>query len=165
MFSAMPGQDITFDASSSYSPGSTIAKYDWDYNGDGTYEESTTTAVASRTYSAVFEGVMQVRMTDANGLVANASATVHIGKSPRDGLPTAPTNVTVVPASESGGISNVQVTWQSSDPLGWRFWPLAGPGTVSPRRRRFSVRSPVRRRFPRLRILWPLDPPLRPAKW
>jgi hypothetical protein len=113
----MSGQQITFDASASYSPGSTIAKYDWDYNGDGTYEESTAAAVASRTYPAASEGVMQVRMTDANGLVANASANVHIGRGPRDGLPSAPTNVTVTPGPESGGTGSVTVAWESSDPL------------------------------------------------
>ena len=124
---AMPGQEIAFNASKSYSPASAIVKYDWDYNGDGTYEESGTAPVARHTYTEVSEGVMQVRMTDANGLVANASALVHIGKGPLDAYPTAPRNVTVVPTPQSGGVSTVQVTWESSDPLVYR-WGLTVDG-------------------------------------
>lgn len=76
------GQEITFDASTSYSPGSTIVKYDWDFNGDGTYEETGTTPVSRRAYAAAADVFMQVLMTDANGLVSNASAAVHIGSGP-----------------------------------------------------------------------------------
>jgi Mg-chelatase subunit ChlD len=124
---AMPGQEITFSASASYSPASTIVKYDWDFNGDGVYESTGTEPITKHTYTAVSESVMQVRMTDANGLVANASAFVHIGRGPWDGLPSAPTNVTAVPTSTAGGFSTVQVTWESSDPLVNR-WGLTVDG-------------------------------------
>ncbi|MET4144240.1 hypothetical protein ABIB45_001107 [Arthrobacter sp. UYCo732] len=124
---AMPGQEITFDASASYSPASTIVKYDWDFNGDGVYESTGTEPVAKHTYTAVSEGVMQVRMTDAKGLVSNASAFVHIGRGPWDGLPSAPSNVTAVPTSTPAGISTVQVSWESSDPLVYR-WVLTVDG-------------------------------------
>ncbi|WP_426990360.1 PxKF domain-containing protein [Pseudarthrobacter sp. Y6] len=110
------GQEFTFDASASYSPNSSIVKYDWDYNGDGTYEQSGSSAVARHTYAANSDGVMQVRMTDANGLVANASAAVHVGSGPRDNLPAAPLNVKAVATSTTGTTSTVQVTWESSDP-------------------------------------------------
>jgi hypothetical protein len=36
-------------------------------------------------------------MTDANGLAANVSSLVHIGKDPLDDYPTAPLNVNVMP--------------------------------------------------------------------
>lgn len=124
---AMPGQQVTFDASSSYSVSSSIVKYDWDYNGDGTFEETTTTPVGRHTYASLMEGIMQVRLTDARGLVANASALLHIGKSPLDGYPTAPLDVTATPVSDAGDVSSVQVTWQSSDPLVYR-WGLTVDG-------------------------------------
>ncbi|MGM9470818.1 PxKF domain-containing protein [Pseudarthrobacter sp. YS3] len=124
---AMPGQEIAFNASKSYSPASTIVKYDWDYNGDGTYEETSTAPIARHTYTAVSEGVMQVRLTDANGLVANASSLIHIGKGPLDDYPKTPLNVSAAPTPASGGVSAVQVTWESSDPLVYR-WALTVDG-------------------------------------
>ena len=102
-------------------------KYDWDYDGDGTFEETTTAPVGRHVYTSAMEGIMQVRLTDANGLVANASALLHIGKSPLDGYPTAPVNVTATPVSDAGDVSSVQVTWQSSDPLVYR-WALTVDG-------------------------------------
>lgn len=110
------GQEFTFDASPSYSPNSSIVKHDWDCDGDGTYEESGTAPVAKHTYPVNSDGLMQVRMTDANGLVANASAAVHVGSGPRDGLPAAPTDVKAVATSTTGSTSTIQVTWESSDP-------------------------------------------------
>ena len=124
---AMPGQQVTFDASSSYSVSSNIVKYDWDYNGDGIFEETTTTPVGRYTYASAMEGIMQVRLTDARGLVANASALLHIGKSPLDGYPTAPLNVTATPVADAGDVGSVQVTWESSDPLVYR-WGLTVDG-------------------------------------
>jgi hypothetical protein len=119
---AQPGQEITFNASSSYSPGSTLVKYDWDFNGDGTFDETTTTPIAKRTYSDASEGVMQVRVTDAKDAASNASAFVHIGVDPNGGRPAAPTNVTAVTESTSAdGISTVQVSWQSTDPAVYRW--------------------------------------------
>jgi Mg-chelatase subunit ChlD len=110
------GQEFTFDASASYSPDSTIATYDWDFDGDGVFEESGTSPVAKHTYTAKSDGFMQVRMTDANGLVANASAAVHSGSGPRDALPSAPVNVKVDVTSTAGSTSTVQVSWESNDP-------------------------------------------------
>lgn len=124
---AQPGQEITFNASASYSPGSTLVKYDWDYNGDGTFDEATTNPIAKHTYTEVAEGLMQVRVTDANGSASNASAFVHIGTSPDAGRPAAPTNVTAVPASSADGVSTVQVSWESSDPAVYR-WGLTVDG-------------------------------------
>lgn len=110
------GEEFTFDASASYSPHSSIVRYDWNYDGDGTFEESGTTPVTRHIYQVKSDGQMQVKMTDANGLISNASATVHVGSGPRDHLPAAPLNVKAVATSTTGNTSTVQVTWESSDP-------------------------------------------------
>ena len=124
---ATPGQEITFDASASYSPGSTLVRYDWDYNGDGTFDEVTTYPIVKHAYPEVAEGLMQVRVTDAKGSASNASAFVHIGDGPYEGT-VAPTNVTAVATSTSvDGISTVQVSWQGSDPTVYR-WGLTADG-------------------------------------
>ena len=65
---ARPGQTVTFNASeSSYGKG-TIAKYEWDLNGNGTYE--TTTADADRrpaSYATEQTVNVGLRVTDSNG--------------------------------------------------------------------------------------------------
>jgi hypothetical protein len=73
-----PGQEVFFDASRSYSPTSEIVKWDWDFDGDGIYEVEDGEPTAQHTYADVFKGNMQVRLTDADGLIANVSAPVDI---------------------------------------------------------------------------------------
>ena len=49
---AVPGQTSTFDASASNDPDGTIAKYEWDLDGNGTYETDTgTTTTTSQRYA------------------------------------------------------------------------------------------------------------------
>ena len=49
---AETGQTVTFDASASSDPDGTIAKYEWDLDGNGTYETDTgTTPTATKTYA------------------------------------------------------------------------------------------------------------------
>lgn len=46
------GQAVSFDASASSDPDGTIAKYEWDLDGNGSYELDTgTTATAGRSYA------------------------------------------------------------------------------------------------------------------
>lgn len=72
--------------------------------------------MATHTYKVKSDGQMQIRMTDADGLVADASAAVNVGSGPRDHLPAAPLNVNAVATSTTAGTSTAQVTWESSDP-------------------------------------------------
>ncbi len=46
---AKVGQTVTFDASGSHYANGTITKYEWDLNGDGTYEKTTTTPTVTTT--------------------------------------------------------------------------------------------------------------------
>jgi uncharacterized protein (TIGR03437 family) len=75
---------------SAYAATGTIAKYEWDFNGDGTYEfSSTTTASAKFTYTAQGTYTAVLRVTDSQGLVtvvSGASTTVRVGPA---GSPTA----------------------------------------------------------------------------
>ena len=115
------GQQITFDASASYSPTSLVASYEWDYNGDGTFEESTSGPVATHTYQEVTDGLMQVRVTDSYGAASNASAFVHIGINPNEGFPDAPTNVAAHLTSVADGVGVAELTWESVDPNVYRW--------------------------------------------
>jgi PKD repeat protein len=76
---ATVGQPVTFDASGSNSPNGTIAKYEWDLDGNGTYETDTgTTAAASHTYSAAGSVDVKLRVTDSTGKTATSTLTITV---------------------------------------------------------------------------------------
>lgn len=72
------GDELTLDASSSYSPDSTIYKYEWDFNGDGVYEITTSEAEVNYVFEQDFDGFIGVRVTDynSNSSVASTKLTV-----------------------------------------------------------------------------------------
>lgn len=118
---AMPGQAITFDVSESLPRGVNIAQYEWDFDGDGVFDQVGPIPVATHSYPAAFEGAATVRITHAAGGLSTASTGVHIGRGPRDGLPVAPVNVSVLVTAHSDGISTVQVSWEPGGPEPYRW--------------------------------------------
>jgi SdrD B-like domain/von Willebrand factor type A domain/GDSL-like Lipase/Acylhydrolase/PKD domain len=89
---AAVGQSVEFDASGSFDaeqeivnpsagavgPGGSITKYEWDLNGDGTYDETTTGPLLSHTYAAPVSGLLGLRVTDNDGNTAIATAHLAI---------------------------------------------------------------------------------------
>lgn len=114
-YSAQPGQEVTFDASDSYVIDATITKYEWDFNGDNIFEQTTAAPVAHHTHADVTDGVMQVRMTASNDTIANASAFLKIGTKVQPVVPQAPTNLTATVQSTSDKVSTVSLAWEPSD--------------------------------------------------
>jgi len=71
------GQEVTFDASASNDADGTIAKYEWDLDGNGSYEtDAGTTKVATRTYTAPGTVTVRLRVTDNNGKTGITTRTV-----------------------------------------------------------------------------------------
>jgi hypothetical protein len=67
--SANEGVTIEYDPSNSYDPDGTIVRYEWDLDGDGIYEYSTTTPeVVSHTYNEAGGYAVSLRVTDDDGL-------------------------------------------------------------------------------------------------
>lgn len=59
---------MTFDASAASDPDGPLARYDWDLDGDGTFETSTgQTPTVARAYGAEAEISVGLRVTDAQG--------------------------------------------------------------------------------------------------
>lgn len=112
-YRAEVGQQITFDASDSYVEDAEITQYDWDFDGDGTYELQTTLPVARHIYGQLFDGSMQVRLTASNGTIASASATVKIGTYVAPLVPAAPTGLAI---TQDNG-NSVVISWQAEDAL------------------------------------------------
>lgn len=71
-----PGQTVGFDASASTDPDGPIAKYEWDIDGDGTFERTGVKVLGS--YSAPTLAGVTLRVTDTDGLTAISGATVSV---------------------------------------------------------------------------------------
>jgi hypothetical protein len=78
---AIAGQPVTISAAASHDVGEPIAGYDWDFNGDGVFDASTTDPVAGYTYPAPFSGTVTVRVRSTSGLASLASAPIAVGAS------------------------------------------------------------------------------------
>ena len=62
---------MTFNAAGSSDPDGTIAKYEWDLDGNGSFETDTgTTATTTRTYASAGTVTVGLRVTDNNGATA-----------------------------------------------------------------------------------------------
>jgi plastocyanin len=72
------GDELTFDGSGTTDDG-TIAKYQWDLDGDGTFETDTgTTASTTRTYAAPASLTTRLRVTDDHGNVRETTRSLSI---------------------------------------------------------------------------------------
>ena len=70
---------VSFSAAGSADEDGTIEKYEWDLNGDGTFEKTTTTPRTSGRYSETGALTVKVRVTDDDGAkdVASLALTAH----------------------------------------------------------------------------------------
>ncbi len=76
------GQTVNFDGSSSTSPNGTIVKYEWDLDGNGSFETNTgASPVASSSYATAGPVTVGLRVTDAAGKTATASEALSIDGS------------------------------------------------------------------------------------
>lgn len=70
---------VNFTAAGSTDPDGSIASYEWDFNGDGTYETNTgTTQTVSFTYTGGGTFSARLRVTDNEGAVSLASITITV---------------------------------------------------------------------------------------
>lgn len=122
-YSAGPGREITFDASKSEG---VIDKYEWDLDGDGTYDQTTTTPVLKHAYPAKFDGQMILRVSNPLGSTNVLKTPIHIGNIDPGSIRLAPpTNVKAEVVSADG--TQVKVTWESNDPRA-DSWAVAVDG-------------------------------------
>jgi outer membrane protein assembly factor BamB len=71
---------VDFDASGSFDPdGGSIGKYEWDWQGDGTYDEDTgANPLAAHTYDSAGTFAAKVRVTDDEATASVASQTITV---------------------------------------------------------------------------------------
>jgi hypothetical protein len=71
-------QTITFDASASNDPDGSIAKYEWDWNNDGTYELSYATSSATHIWTQAGNYPVKLQVTDNGGLKITKTLSVTV---------------------------------------------------------------------------------------
>ena len=72
---------VKFDASGSRDEDGSITKYEWDLDGDGTYERDTgSSPVAEKTYGAPDSVTVTVRVSDNDGKATDETMVVHVGE-------------------------------------------------------------------------------------
>lgn len=111
------GEPIVFDVSASYTKSGNIVRYDWDFEGDGEWDQTTTKPHAAHLYPNGFRGLTHVKATDSNSRVGTMTATVE--SSPQEEV-----KMTELPIVESihyevlgtkNDISTIRLTWEKVD--------------------------------------------------
>lgn len=123
-YAGLTGEEFTFNASKSYVVDSEITEYAFDFDGDGVFDDVGLSPVASYVYPAEFTGVMQVRVTAADGGIATASATVSVTDVAAAPVgPGAPQDLTATIVSTVDGVSEVDLAWTAADSqaVQWMF--------------------------------------------
>jgi hypothetical protein len=124
---ARAGQTVTFDASkSSYSQG-TIARYEWDLDGNGSYERTTTTPTVTAAYATAQTVNVGLRVVDSNGGWDYIAQPLRIGNFPPEAR---------VSASPTPALSGQTVTLDASSSTDQGTitdyrWDLNGDGTYA----------------------------------
>ena len=85
------GTSIEFDARGSAAGGGALTQYEWDLDGDGAFDETTTTPRITATYPDLVDIEVTVRVTQTDGQTSTATASVLI-TSDGDSTPDAQDN-------------------------------------------------------------------------
>nr|WP_130511756.1 PKD domain-containing protein [Krasilnikovia cinnamomea] len=72
------GQSLSLSAQGSYATDGSALSYAWDFDGDGTYDATTTTPQTTHTYSAAVEGLVTLKVTDGAGHSSLATTKLYI---------------------------------------------------------------------------------------
>jgi PKD repeat protein len=107
-----PPLNVNFDASASSDPEGELISYNWDFDGDGTYDEQTTEPTAAHEYPTGGTFAATVRVEDAEHQLDTASLDIVVNQAPTAVLSISPPEPTVVPFTMSFSAA------ASSDPDG-----------------------------------------------
>lgn len=85
---AKVGDPVDIDAAASHAVSGSLTSYEWDFNGDGVYDETGTSPRITHTFTEEFSGVIGLRVTQSDGQTVVATTQVDItddgDNTPRD---------------------------------------------------------------------------------
>lgn len=85
--SALTGQAVTFNASPSELPYSTVTDYAWDFDGSSSYaDDAASSPTINHTFATPGTYTVQLRVTRAGGRVDTVGGTIRIAPAPPPGL-------------------------------------------------------------------------------
>lgn len=119
------GVVVTFDASASRDPDGTIESYEWDLDGDGAYEKTTTTPTTTRRYTQPGTIATRVRVTDDFNAKSVKQVSLVLHRTP---TPKITASRTVVLAGDTI-VLNGNTSTDDSGPIAKYEWDLDGNGT------------------------------------
>jgi hypothetical protein len=134
--SAHVNDPITFDASASFDPDGRIVSYEWDFNGDGVFDQKTTDPTVTYSYATTGNKNVTLRVTDDGGATGRATQTVTISElavtvtrtiSTIQALP-GTTFLVVVRIEPQMDLAGVGL--QENLPIGWSVKPLENAGAA-----------------------------------
>ena len=77
-----PEETVTFDATNSYDPDGNITLYEWDWDNDGTYDESHTNPTTTHSWAAEGHYQVTLRVTDNVKIKGKKTKTIIIDNEP-----------------------------------------------------------------------------------
>ena len=80
---AQTGETVSFNGSGSSDPDGSVVRYEWDLDGNGSFEtDSGSSPTTSRSYSTPGPVDTRLRVTDDDGGTDTATRTIHVGTTP-----------------------------------------------------------------------------------
>jgi len=129
-------EPVTFDASSAFDPDGSISLYEWDLDGDGLFELSTTDAVVTNTYTTSGLKQATVRVTDNEGETARQSLSITVDELAVEVNRTIST-IAALPGTTFLVVVRIEpqmdlagVGLQENLPVGWKVKPLENAGAA-----------------------------------
>ncbi len=82
-YSGLVGVPVVFSAAGSFDTDGFVARYEWDWDSDGTVDTTTTQPTVSHVWTTAYAGRVRLRVVDGDGLIGLDAADVTIRTAPR----------------------------------------------------------------------------------
>ncbi len=129
-------EPVTFDASASKDPDGKVVSYEWDFNGDGVFDQKTQDPVVTHSYAVSGAKTVTLRVTDNDGATTRVTKTVNISALAVKVTRTIST-VAALPGSTFKVVVRIEsetdlagVGLQENIPVGWKIKPIENAGAA-----------------------------------
>lgn len=129
-------EPVTFDASATFDPDGSIVEYEWDFDGDGLFDEVVTDSVVTHNYTVAGTKSVTLRATDAEGATERFNMALYISDLAVNVTRTIST-VAALPGSTFRVVVRIEpemdlagVGLEEKLPVGWKIKPIENAGAA-----------------------------------